>query len=170
MKHRTFSKLIIFQSFITFLDSKASGGWENPLVASLETDITVEFCDRSESGDSWSWTWSGTLKDDRGFSSPLKMNNAQFLLRPCSLLIFVAFRQPWSLSCPCRSACIVIWNLTCIKTRGKLSSPYLGNIFSFYPIYRYVMIPKSSCCFTCLEYVIKCQKILYCRSHSWVLQ
>jgi hypothetical protein len=48
MKHRTFSKLIIFQAFITFLNTKASGGWENPLVASLETDITVVFCDRSE--------------------------------------------------------------------------------------------------------------------------
>ena len=53
-KHRTFSKLIIFQAFITFLDGKAFGGWENPLVASLETDITIAFCDRSESGDSWS--------------------------------------------------------------------------------------------------------------------
>ena len=45
MKHRTFSKLIILQAFITFLDSKASSARENPLVASLETDITVAFCD-----------------------------------------------------------------------------------------------------------------------------
>jgi len=48
MKHRTFSKLIILQAFITFLDSKASSARENPLVASLETDITVAFCDWSE--------------------------------------------------------------------------------------------------------------------------
>jgi hypothetical protein len=47
MKHRTCSKLIIFQTFITFLDSKATGEWENPLIASLETDFTVAFCDRS---------------------------------------------------------------------------------------------------------------------------
>jgi hypothetical protein len=48
MKHRTFSKLIIFQAFIIFLDSKTSDPRENPFVASLETDITVAFCDRSE--------------------------------------------------------------------------------------------------------------------------
>jgi hypothetical protein len=48
MKHRTFSKLIVFQASITFLDGKASSARKDPLVAFLETDAAVAFCDRSE--------------------------------------------------------------------------------------------------------------------------
>jgi hypothetical protein len=48
MKHRTFSKLIVFQASITFLDGKASSARIDPLVAFLETDTAVAFCDRSE--------------------------------------------------------------------------------------------------------------------------
>ncbi len=48
MKHRTFSKLIIFQASIAFLDGKASSARIDPLVAFLETDAAVAFCDRNE--------------------------------------------------------------------------------------------------------------------------
>jgi len=48
MKHRTFSKLIIFQATITFLDSKTSSARKDPLVAFPETDAAVAFCDRSQ--------------------------------------------------------------------------------------------------------------------------